>query len=61
LVIQFLKERGLQLSPEKTRLTHIEDGFDFLGQSVRKYNSKLLIKPSEKSVKRLLTKVRKLI
>lgn len=36
LVEQFLRERGLQLSAEKTRLTHIEDGFDFLGQNVRK-------------------------
>src|SRR4051794_33774566 len=33
----FLKERGLLLSQEKTVLTHIEDGFDFLGQHVRKY------------------------
>lgn len=61
LVIQFLKERGLELSPEKTRVTSIEEGFDFLGQNVRKYNGKLLIKPSKKSVKRFLAKVRKLI
>jgi len=61
LVIQFLKERGLELSPEKTRVTAIEAGFDFLGQNVRKYNGKLLIKPSKKSVKRFLAKVRKLI
>ncbi len=32
LVEQFLHERGLELSPEKTKITHIEDGFDFLGQ-----------------------------
>jgi RNA-directed DNA polymerase len=51
----------LELSPEKTHLTHIEDGFDVLGQNVRKYNGKLLIKPSKKSVKRFLAKVRKLI
>jgi RNA-directed DNA polymerase len=31
-VEHFLKERGLELSHEKTRITHIEDGFDFLGQ-----------------------------
>jgi RNA-directed DNA polymerase len=31
LVIEFLKERGLTLSEEKTGITHIEDGFDFLG------------------------------
>ena len=32
LVKQFMKERGLELSPEKTLITHVEDGFDFLGQ-----------------------------
>ena len=54
----FLKERGLELSPEKTVVTHIEDGFDFLGQNVRKYNGKLLIKPSKKNVQAFLEKVR---
>src|SRR5260370_34313740 len=48
LVEQFMRERGLQLSPEKTVITHIEEGFDFLGQNVRKYKAgkrhKLLIK-----------------
>lgn len=48
---QFLSERGLQLSEEKTKITHIDDGFDFLGFNVRKYNDKLLIKPSPKSLK----------
>src|SRR5689334_11915684 len=38
LVEQFLAERGLQRSPEKTVITHIEQGFDFLGQTVRKYH-----------------------
>jgi RNA-directed DNA polymerase len=33
----FMGERGLQLSPEKTCITHIEDGFDFLGHHIRKY------------------------
>src|SRR3990167_3082416 len=33
----FLKERGLELSDEKTQITHISQGFDFLGQNVRKY------------------------
>ncbi|MBO0793856.1 MAG: group II intron reverse transcriptase/maturase [Ktedonobacteraceae bacterium] len=55
----FLKERGLQLSPEKTVVTHIQDGFDFLGQHVRKYkNGKVLTTPSKKSVKAFLKKVR---
>ena len=61
LVEQFLKERGLTLSGEKTLMTHIEDGFDFLGQHVRKYNGKLIIKPSKKNVKAFLEKVRKVV
>jgi RNA-directed DNA polymerase len=58
LVQSFLQERGLTLSPEKTSITHINDGFDFLGQNIRKYNGKLLIKPSAKSQRTLLQKVR---
>jgi RNA-directed DNA polymerase len=58
LVEEFLSERGLELSHEKTHITHIDQGFDFLGQNIRKYNAKLLIKPSQKSVKRLLNRVR---
>jgi RNA-directed DNA polymerase len=54
----FLAARGLQLAPEKTQVTHIAQGFDFLGQNVRKYGKKLLIKPARKSVKALLDKVR---
>jgi len=61
LVQEFLKERGLELSQEKTRITHIEDGFDFLGQNVRKYDGVLLIKPSKESIKALLGKVREII
>jgi RNA-directed DNA polymerase len=61
LVIAFLKERGLELSEKKTRITHIETGFDFLGQHIRKYSGKLLIKPSAKNVKAFLTKVRAII
>src|SRR5215469_11851536 len=44
LVKQFLQKRGLELSPTKTVITHVEKGFDFLGQNVRRYpNGKLLI------------------
>jgi len=57
----FLAERGLELSTEKTFITHINKGFDFLGQNVRKYNGKLLIKPSKKSIKTFLAKVQKAI
>jgi len=59
----FLKERGLELSEEKTKVTHITEGFDFLGQNVRKYSSreklKLLIKPSKKSIHSFLDGIRK--
>ena len=48
----------MTLSPEKTRVAHIDEGFDFLGWNFRKYHGKLLIKPSEKNVKTFLTKVR---
>jgi RNA-directed DNA polymerase len=65
LVEQFMKERGLQLSQEKTTITHIEDGFDFLGQNIRKYKAgkrhKLLIKPSNKNVQAHLEKLREII
>jgi RNA-directed DNA polymerase len=57
-VIQCMAERGLSLSAEKTKLTNINEGFDFLGQNIRQYNGKLLIKPSAKSIKTLLDKVR---
>jgi RNA-directed DNA polymerase len=60
-VEQFLRERGLSPSREKTVITHMENGFDFLGQNVRKYHGKLLIKPSKESVQGLLEKVRKLV
>ena len=61
LIRIFLQERGLRLSEEKTLITHIDDGFDFLGKNIRKYNGKLLIKPSKTSIKSFLDKVRGII
>jgi len=62
LVEQFMQLRGLELSPKKTVITHVEQGFDFLGQNVRKYpKGKLLIKPSKKNVKTFLDGIRKII
>lgn len=63
LVRDFLASRGLTLSEEKTKVTHVGTGFDFLGQNVRKYHhgtskEKLLIKPSKKNVKTFLDAVR---
>lgn len=60
-ICAFLAERGLQLSPEKTHITHVSHGFDFLGWTVRKYpDQKLIIKPSRKSIKSLIEKTRKI-
>ncbi len=61
IIKEFMAERGLTLSPEKTVITHIDDGFDFLGCNIRKYNGKLLTKPSKENTKAFLTKVRKVI
>jgi len=60
-VEQFLAVRGLRLSPEKTQIVHIDQGFDFLGWNFRKYNGKLLIKPSKKNVKAFYRKVKEVI
>lgn len=54
IVSQFLKGRGLELSKDKTVITHINDGFDMLGWTFRKFNGKLIVKPSKKSIKSLV-------
>lgn len=61
IVEAFMAERGLVLSKEKTLITHISDGFDFLGQNVRKYNGKLLVKPSRKNMRAVLDKIRSIV
>jgi len=58
LIKEFLKDRGLELSDEKTLITPIDTGFDFLGWNFRKYNGKLLVKPSKKSIEKVIDKIR---
>jgi RNA-directed DNA polymerase len=71
LLADYLSERGLTLADDKTKITHVEEGFDFLGFNVRRYNvtifkkgqqpqpgKKLLIKPSKDSVKTLRAKIK---
>ena len=53
----FLSERGLSLSPEKTVITHIKDGFTFLGQRFRKHGNTLHITPTEEGVLALIRKL----
>jgi RNA-directed DNA polymerase len=53
----WFQDRGLAFSSEKTRITNLDEGFDFLGFSVRQYKVsdsksgyRLLIRPSQDSV-----------
>lgn len=57
----FLRERGLRLSEEKTRITHISDGFDFLGFNIRRYGDKLLIKPGRRETRSFVNRLRTII
>src|SRR3954468_15733947 len=50
----FLGERGLRLSEAKTRIAHIDEGFDFLGFSVRRYRGVVLTRPQKEKVVRHL-------
>jgi RNA-directed DNA polymerase len=55
---QWLAPRGLVFNEDKTRIVHLEEGFDFLGFNIRRYQhgqrpAKLLITPSQDAVKRL--------
>lgn len=57
----FLAERGLMLSEEKTVITYIKDGFNFLGQTFRKYGNTLRITPSKQGTLELIAKVKSII
>ena len=61
MVTKFLAKRGLAISLEKTKIVHINQGFDFLGCSVRKYTGKLSIRPAKKSVLSFLQSIREFI
>jgi len=61
LVTEFLLERGLELSPEKSKITNINDEFNFLSQNVRKYRGKLIIRPSKEAVQSFKDKIKKII
>jgi RNA-directed DNA polymerase len=61
IVRKHIAQRGLQLSEEKTKITDIHEGFDFLGWNFRKYKGKMLIKPSKKSQEKVFQKIRETI
>ncbi|WP_237071723.1 group II intron reverse transcriptase [Mizugakiibacter sediminis] len=58
MLVGFLAERGLQLSATKTKITHVTEGFDFLGWHVRKHKAFLRIVPSKRNATTLYAKVR---
>ncbi|MCP4131670.1 MAG: group II intron reverse transcriptase/maturase, partial [bacterium] len=58
MINKFISHRGLELAEDKTSITHIQEGFDFLGWNARKYGDKLLIKPSKNSFKENAVKIR---
>ena len=58
-ITEYLKTTtGLKLSDEKTHITEISDGFDFLGFNIRKYKDKLLMKPSKDNISKVKRKIR---
>ena len=60
-IAKFLSSRGLELSKEKTHITHIRDGFDFLGFNFRKYpNHKVLVKPTQDGIKSFKSKIKEI-
>lgn len=73
IIAKFLEERGLQLHPDKTKITHIKEGFDFLGfnfcrKPVRReinqdtdQETVLIIKPNEKGINNIMNKIKKFI
>jgi RNA-directed DNA polymerase len=65
ILIAWLQERGLELSPDKTKIVHLSEGFDFLGfnrhyraEKTSKTGYKLLIKPSHDSLNKIRKKLR---
>lgn len=62
---EWLRQRGLNLAEEKTRIRHIHEGFNFLGYNIRQFPArhaktghKLLIRPSKEAIMRLRTRLR---
>jgi RNA-directed DNA polymerase len=54
----WLAPRGLVFNEDKTRVVGLDEGFDFLGFTVRRYRGKLLIRPSKAAVRRIRERLR---
>ena len=63
-VAAVLAPLGLRLSPEKTRVVHIDEGFDFLGHHIRRQRKRgtqkyyVYTKPSRKAIQAIKDKVK---
>lgn len=57
----WLKPKGLAFNEDKTRIVHLDEGFDFLGFNIRRYDDKLLIKPSKAAVQKVKEKIRDVV
>ena len=64
ILTDWLRDRGLELSTEKTRILSLREGFDFLGFHIKEYTERqtpkpiLLIKPSRDSVNSFNNRIR---
>ena len=65
LLSNYLNDRGLTLAPDKTKITHISEGFDFLGFNIRCYKgqerNKVLVKASKDSIKSFKMKAKSIV
>lgn len=50
---EWLTPRGLVFNEDKTTIVPLDQGFDFLGFNVRRYDHKLLIKPAKAAITRV--------
>ena len=49
---------GSGFNEDKTRVVHLDEGWDFLGFTIRRHLGTLLIKPSRTAVKRIKERLR---
>ncbi|WP_435243322.1 group II intron reverse transcriptase/maturase [Streptomyces cucumeris] len=55
---RWLEPRGLSFNEEKTRVVHLSEGFDFLGFNIRRFDKRMIVKPSREAAKRVRNRLR---
>ena len=58
VIEQWLKQRGLELNQEKTRITSVKDGVNFLGFHIRQFKGRCYTFPQKEKVHALLAEIR---